>query len=68
MLAFITQNLGTILVLLVVAVLVGLAAYIVIRDKKAGKCACSGSCGSCSGSCSGCNAAGLCHPPEKQAK
>ncbi len=51
---FITENLGTIAVLLVVIAIVGLIVYKLYKDKKAGKL-------SCGCNCSGCANAGACH-------
>lgn len=55
------SNWGNIMVLSIVAALVVLAAGSMLKDKKAGKCTCGGSCGSCGGSCAGCAMAGKCH-------
>ena len=52
--SFITENLGTIAVLLVVIAVVGLIVYKMYKDKKAGK-------SSCGCKCSGCANAGACH-------
>jgi hypothetical protein len=59
MLTWLSENIGTIVVLLVVCALVVLVVRKLHRDKKCGKssCSCGGSCG---GSCSGCGG-GCCH-------
>lgn len=44
---FITQNMGTIAVLLVLAVIVGLVIFKMRKDKKAGKGSCGCGCGGC---------------------
>lgn len=46
-------NLSTIFVALVLAVIVGLIIYSMIRDKKKGKSSCGGNCAGCAG-CAGC--------------
>ena len=52
MLAWITQNLSTILVGAVVLGVTGLSLRATIRSLRSGKCAgCSGGCSHCSGSC-----------------
>lgn len=53
-------NPGTLLVLAIVALIVGLVLRSLIRDKKAGIHSCGGSCGSggcsaCGGACSACS-------------
>jgi hypothetical protein len=57
MFAWLAENIGTIVVLLVVCVLVGLVVAKMIRDKKSGKssCSCGSSCSSCGGGCGCCN-------------
>ncbi len=55
MLAFLTENGGTILVLAVVAVLVGGVILSLRRDRRAGK-------GGCGCGCDGCPSKGICHP------
>ena len=55
MLTWITANLVNILLTFAVALVVGLLIFVMVRDKKAGKCACGGNCGSCA-SCGGCRA------------
>ena len=44
---FITQNMGTIAVLLVLAVIVGLVIFKMRKDKKEGKGSCGCGCGGC---------------------
>ncbi len=53
MLVWITANLGTIVVLLIVAAVIALAARSIIRQKKQGKSSCGCGCASCpmSGAC-----------------
>lgn len=48
---------GTVITAAVLAVIVGLVVFKIVKDKKAGKgsCSCGGSCGSCPGACH-------CHP------
>lgn len=47
MLSFISQNLATIIVLLVVVLVFGLVVFKLIKDKKTGKSSCSCGCGGC---------------------
>lgn len=49
------ENLSTIIVGLILAVIVGLIIFSMIRNKKKGKCACGHECGCCpmGGSCHG---------------
>ena len=54
------MNPGTLAVLGVLVIIVGLIIYKMIKDKKSGKSSCS-----CGGSCSGCGMAGSCHKPKK---
>ena len=56
---FISENIGTIAVLLIVAAVVGLIIYKMAKDKKAGKSACG-----CK--CSGCPNSGICHSTDKK--
>ncbi|MGI6115499.1 MULTISPECIES: FeoB-associated Cys-rich membrane protein [unclassified Clostridium] len=56
MLQFLTENLGTILVGLAVALLLTLVVVKLLRDRKKGKSVCS-----CGGACSGCPGAAMCH-------
>lgn len=54
MIAWLSENIGTIVVLLAVACIVGAIFASMVRGRKAGKsCTCGGSCGSCpmGGSC-----------------
>lgn len=60
MLAWITDNLITILTLALLSALVALAILSLIRDKKSGL-------GSCGGKCSSCALAGECHTVQKTA-
>ena len=55
MLLWLQNNLGTIIVALIVAVLFAAVIVKMIKDKKAGKSTCGGSCESCgmSGACHG---------------
>ena len=55
---WLADNIGTLVVLLVVAVISGLATYSLIKNKKKGGCSCG--CG-----CSGCPMASKCHPDKK---
>lgn len=54
MISWITGNLATILVCLVLSVIVGWAIWYLVRQKKRGKSSCG--CG-----CSGCAMRGACH-------
>ncbi len=55
MISWLSANIGTILVLLVVCAVVGFIVRGILRDRKNGKSSCGGSCGSCAscGSCGG---------------
>ncbi len=55
MISFIIENIGTIIVSLILVAIVSFAVASMIRDKKKGK-----SC-TCGGSCSGCAMSGRCH-------
>ena len=55
MLAWFSANLINIALTAAVALIVGLLIFVMIRDKKAGKSSCGGSCASCGGSCAGCS-------------
>lgn len=44
---WIAANIGTMIVLLILAVIVGIIVFFMIRDKKNGKSACGGNCGCC---------------------
>lgn len=59
MLAWLSANWGTILVLLIVIGIVALSVRTMIRDKKKG-------CSSCGGNCGHCAAAGMCHSTKKK--
>ena len=54
MIAFLAENLATIIVAAVLAAVVVLTIRKMHRDKKAGGCSCGGSCGCCPSS-------GMCH-------
>ena len=54
------MNPGTLVVLAVLVIIVGLIIYKMIKDKRSGKSSCS-----CGGSCSGCGMAGSCHSTAK---
>ena len=58
MLTWLSANLINIVLIAVIALIVGLLLRGMIRDRKAGKSSCGGSCASC-GACGGC---GSCHP------
>ena len=53
--AWLTQNIGTILIIAALAAFFALLIWSLIRDKKKGK-------SSCCGGCAGCAMAGHCHP------
>ena len=57
MTAWLAQNLGTILISIVLIALVTVIIRIMIRDKKMGKSTCGGSCASCK-MCAACRPAG----------
>lgn len=59
MLAWLQNNLGTLVVALIVFGLFAVAAVKVIKDKKQGKC-------SCGNSCSHCAMQGQCHSNKEQ--
>ena len=59
MLNFIIDNIGSIIVSLVLVLIVFIAVRSMIKDKKSGKCSCGGNCGM-SGACSGCAMSGAC--------
>ncbi len=59
MLAWLSANLVNIVLIAVLALVVGWLIRGMIRDKKAGKSSCGGSCASC-GACAGCSACGRC--------
>ena len=56
MLAWLAANLINIVLILVIAAVIGLILRGMIRDRKAGKSTCGGSCADCGacGSCGGC--------------
>ena len=49
----------TVIAILVLSLLIGLAIFSIVRDKKNGKC-CGGSCSSCGGACASCRGAAVC--------
>lgn len=53
MLTWLSANLGTLIVLAVLLIVVGLIVRKMIVDKRSGRstCSCGGSCGSCGGNC-----------------
>lgn len=51
MLSFITENIGTIAVLLVLVLVVGAVITKMVRDKKSGKSSCGCDCSNCSANC-----------------
>ena len=55
MLEWLSANLINIVLVAVIVLVVGFLLRSMIRDKKAGKSSCGGSCGSCAG-CAGCSA------------
>ena len=57
MVTWLAENLGTILITIVLIALVILIIRIMIRDKKMGKSTCGGSCASCK-MCAACRQAG----------
>ena len=57
MLAWFSANLINIVLTAAVGLIVGLLIYVMVRDKRAGKSPCGGSCGGCA-SCGGCSACG----------
>ena len=52
MFAWISNNLGTILITLVLILIVAGVIYSIVRDKKKGKSLCGGNCGHCAMGCS----------------
>ena len=56
MLAWLAANLINIVLILVIAAVIGLILRGMVRDRKAGKSPCGGSCADCGacGSCGGC--------------
>ena len=64
MLNWLVQNIGTILVAMVVIALCALIVRSMVRDRKQGKFSCGGSCGSgCGGNCGGCSSKRACSAP-----
>ena len=59
MLTWLSANLVNIVLVAVIALIVGLLIRGMIRDRKAGKRSCGGSCASC-GACGGCSACEKC--------
>ena len=59
MLAWLSANWINIVLIALITLIVGLLVRSMIRDKKAGKSACGGSCASC-GVCSGCSGCAKC--------
>ena len=57
MVVWLAENLGTILVSVILIVIVAVIIRIMIRDKKMGKSTCGGSCASCK-MCAACRQAG----------
>ncbi len=55
MLSWLSANLWTVLILLLLLFIVGAAVFSLIRDKRNGKSSCGGNCSHC-GACSGCAA------------
>jgi len=56
MFAWITVNLGTILVCFVLTLIVGAIVASLVKDRRAGTSSCS-----CAGGCAGCPSNGMCH-------
>ena len=52
MFAWITDNAATIVVIAVLLVLVGVAVFSIVRDKKSKKGGCTGNCATCGMGCS----------------
>lgn len=59
MLDFLSRNIGTIAVLFVVAAVVGLVVFKMMRDKRKGKSSCGCNCGCCPNS-------QLCHKEQEK--
>ena len=51
MLTWLSENLINIVLIAAIVVIVAQVIRGMIRDRRAGKCACGGSCGSCGGCC-----------------
>ena len=60
MFAWLISNLATVVIGLILLVVVVLIVWKLLKDRKAGKHICGGSCGSCGGGCSGCPMHGQC--------
>lgn len=60
MLSVFSENIGSIAVLLGLALIVGLVAFKIIRDKRRGKSSCS-----CGSGCGSCPMKDKCHPSKK---
>ncbi|MCR4611697.1 MAG: FeoB-associated Cys-rich membrane protein [Lachnospiraceae bacterium] len=52
MLAWLSANLGTIIITLVLIAIVAFVIFIMVRDKKKGKSSCGGNCAHCKAACS----------------
>ena len=61
MFEWLQANLASLIAGLLVLFAVALVIAQLVKDKKAGKHLCGGSCGSCGGGCQGCPMAGKCH-------
>lgn len=61
MLSWLQMNLGTIIVILVLLIVIGLIVRRMVLNKRMGKHSCGCSGGSCKGGCSGCSMQGHCH-------
>ncbi len=61
MLNWLQANLASLIAGLLFLFAVGLIIAQLVKDKKAGRHICGGSCGSCGGGCSGCPMQGQCH-------
>lgn len=66
MMGFLSENLSTIVITLILIIVVALIVRGMIRDKKAGKL-CSGCSGGCGG-CSGCHTAPAVHQTKSEKK
>ncbi|MCR5322190.1 MAG: FeoB-associated Cys-rich membrane protein [Lachnospiraceae bacterium] len=53
MIAWITDNIANIVIVIILLTVIGLAVWSIIRNRKKGRSCCGGSCGGCmySGSC-----------------
>ena len=61
MLLWLSANWGTILVAALLAAAIAAVIGKIVRDKRAGRHLCGGSCGGCGSGCSGCAMHGQCH-------